>query len=181
MRRPGLSLVELCVVLGIIAILLALILPAVQAARESARKTQCTSNLRQMLIATESHHSAHRTLPSFFNGSPLKYPLREWDLFHMHSWRVPLLRYVEHSALADRVEFNALATDSKNQTVAQTIVPLYICPTGGDPSDMGRVAKHDSLSIAPGQRGESEFSYLARSDYDAMAGIQVLPDPFPQG
>ena len=180
MRRRGITLIELLVSMGIVAIIIGITLPAIQSARESARRMQCQNNLRQMLIATQSHHTTHGALPSFYNGSALSYPLREWDLFHMHSWRVPLLPYLEQSPLKDQLKWDALATASENASVAQTVVSTFVCPSGDGPAVMGWGLKHDSIGIPPGDVQEKDRYHVVRSDYDAMAGIQVLPDPFPE-
>lgn len=180
MRRHGITLVELLVVIGIITIIAAITIPAIQSARESARRVQCQNNLRQILIATQSHHTSNGALPSLYNGTALKYPLREWDLFHMHSWRVPLLPYLEQSPLKEQLKWDALATASKNASVAQTVVPAFICPSGGAPADMGWGLKHDSIGTPSNSIQEKDKYHVVRSDYDAMAGIQVLPDPLPE-
>jgi len=181
MQRRGLTIVELMVTMGVVAVVIAIALPAIQSARESARRMQCQNNLRQIIVATQSHHSAEGALPSLYNGTALPYPLREWDLFHTHSWRVPLLPYVEESTLREQVRWDALATAPENESVAKTVVPTLVCPSGDDPSNMGWGLKHGSISIGvPPKDVQQKDRYLVvRSDYDAMAGIQVLPDPMP--
>lgn len=179
MRRRGITMTELLVALGIVAIVIGITLPAIQSARESARRMQCQNNLRQILIGTQSHHTTHGALPSFYNGSALSYPLQEWDLFHMHSWRVPLLPYLEQSVLREQLVWNALATAPENAAVAQTVVPTFICPSGGDPTVMGWGLKHQSIGLPPNKSHVKDRYYVVRSDYDAMAGIEVVPDPFP--
>lgn len=180
-RRHSVTMVELIVSLGVIALLLALTFPALQSARESARRVQCQNNTRQHLIGIQSHHTAHGALPSFYNGTSLKYPLKEWDLFHMHSWRVPLLPFIEQSELKQRIAWKSLATAPENYAVAQTVVSTFICPSGGDASEQGWGLKHGSIGIAREDVTDHDRYRVVRSDYDAMAGIQVLPDPLPAG
>lgn len=180
--RRGVTLLEVFVVIGIIAIIVALVAPAIQSVRESMRRAQCQSNLRQVLLASQGFHSANGTLPSLYNGTSLAYPLSERDLFHTHSWRVPLLPHLEQSALRQRVVWEELATEPANAAVAQTVVPVYLCPTGSDPAeDMGRGLRH-SMHVVPPESVPSDGWYnVVRSDYDAMAGTQVFPEPFPVG
>ncbi len=135
-------MVEVLVSIGIIAVITVILFPAVHSARESARRIQCQNNLRQILLAIQSIHAAEDALPSLYNGTKLPYPLREWDLFHTHSWRVPLLPYLEQAALRDSIAWDALATATENAVVAQTVVPVLICPSGGDPSNMGWGLNH---------------------------------------
>ena len=179
MLRRGVTIVELLVSMAVVAIIVAIAVPAIQSARESARRMQCQNNLRQILAATQSHHAAEGALPSLYNGSAIAYPLREWDLFHMHSWRVPLLPYLEQTNLHKQIKLEALATAPENAPVAQTVVPTFICPSGGNPTVMGCGLKHGSVGVPPSDVQEEDRYYVVRSDYDAMAGIQVLPDPLP--
>jgi prepilin-type N-terminal cleavage/methylation domain-containing protein/prepilin-type processing-associated H-X9-DG protein len=180
MRRRAFSLVELLAAIGIVAILFALLLPAIQSSRESARRTQCLANLRQINDSIQSIHAAEGALPSHYNGTALAFPLREWDLFHMHSWRVPLLPYLEQNELKQRIKMDKLATATENASVAQTVVPSVICPSGDDPSNMGWGRKHEfGVGTFNHDLPEQERYDVVRSDYDAMAGIQVFPNPFP--
>lgn len=171
--RRGISMIEVLVVVGIIAILLAITIPAVQYARESARRMQCQNNQRQILQACQAFEAANGSLPSLYNGTSLSYPLREWDLFHMHSWRVELLPYLEQQPLRDSISWSSFATDPVNKSVAQSVVPIFVCPSGADPlSNMCSGLVHTALPPATGP-----WYSAVRSDYDAMAGIQLLPDP----
>ena len=179
MLRRGITLLELLVVISIVAVLVAITVPAIQSSREAARRAQCQVNLRQINDATQSIHAAEGALPSHYNGTALQYPLREWDLFHMHSWRVPLLPNLEQSALQQQLKMDALATAIEYAVVAQTVVPSFICPSGGDPQEMGWGLKYASMGIPPKEEQETDRYRVVRSDYDAMAGIQVLPDPLP--
>ncbi|MFN3153351.1 DUF1559 domain-containing protein [Bremerella sp.] len=179
--QRGVTFVQLLVCLAILLILIALALPAVQMARESARQVQCRNNLRQTILAVQLHHNSQGALPSLYNGTPRPYPLKEWDLFHMHSWRAVLLPEIEQTALHDAILWNEFATATSNAHVSQTIVPTFICPSGGDPATMGWGLHHDAIPD-PMQDPSKEDRYsVVRSDYDAMAGIEIWPDPFPTG
>ncbi len=175
-NRLGVSLTEVLVVIGIIGLLLAISIPAVQYSREAARRTQCQNNQRQILQACQAFEATNGSLPSLYNGTSLAYPLKEWDLFHMHSWRVELLPYLEQQPLRDKIDWSAMATDPVNKSVLEAVVPVYVCPSGADPiSNKGwgaAYAEWPNLSVP--FTGTKYFA--TRSDYDAMAGIQLLPD-----
>lgn len=182
MRERGVTLIELVVVLAILSVLLAIAVPAVQSSRESARQVTCQNNQRQIVLAIHDFHQRQRSLPSPYNGTSLNYPLAEWDLFHMHSWRVPLLPHLEQAALRNRIDWDALATEAVNLPHAQTVVPVYVCPSGGDPStNLGWGLRHSLISQSTQPPPEADRYYVVRSDYDAIAGIQELPSPFPTG
>jgi prepilin-type N-terminal cleavage/methylation domain-containing protein len=99
--RPAFTLVELLVVIAIIGILIALLLPAVQAARESARRSQCSNNLKQLALGMLNHHEAHKVLPWGRSKGALDSP----------SWAVIILPYIEQHAV-----FDAFTDSSLNGT-----------------------------------------------------------------
>jgi prepilin-type N-terminal cleavage/methylation domain-containing protein/prepilin-type processing-associated H-X9-DG protein len=169
MLRRGVTLVELLVSIGIVAMLIALVLPAVQSARESSRRLQCQGHIRQTLIATHAHHDAKQSLPSLYGGLSPPYPLSRVDQWHRHSWRVPLLPFLEKSQLWGQVRWDLCATAFENTTTAQTPVSEFVCPSGGDPS-MKVVATRQNTED-PSTLGDT-FN-VARSDYDAAAGILI--------
>lgn len=111
MVRRGVTILEVVVVVGIIGVLIAIVIPAVQYARESARRTQCQNNQRQIMQACHAFEAARGSLPSLYNGTSLAFPLQEWDLFPMHSWRVELLSYLEKQPLRDSLNWSSSATD----------------------------------------------------------------------
>jgi prepilin-type N-terminal cleavage/methylation domain-containing protein len=105
MRRPaktGFTLVELLVVIAIIGILIALLLPAVQAAREAARRSQCSNNLKQMGLAVHNFHDAYRRFPPGYVGHQNSWQF-SWGMQHT-SLLAFLLPYVEQQAIYDRTD-----------------------------------------------------------------------------
>lgn len=100
-KRPtfGFTLVELLVVIAIIGVLVALLLPAVQAAREAARRTQCMNNLRQFSLGSLTHESAKKRLPAGFTSDPnLGYDVH-------HTWAAFVLPYLEQGAMFSNIDF----------------------------------------------------------------------------
>jgi len=109
----GFSLVELLVVIAIIGVLTALLLPAIQAARETARRASCKSNLRQLGIALHGHHETRRRFPP---GSR-----NEW------SWNGQLLPYLELTALFESYDFHYEPFEPPNDTNLDALVPSMLC------------------------------------------------------
>ncbi|MEY4181247.1 MAG: Type secretion system protein precursor [Planctomycetota bacterium] len=111
----GFTLVELLVVIAIIGVLVALLLPAVQAARESARRTQCTNNLKQLALGCHNYHDTHNALPYAY----------QQNISHL----ARLLPYIEQSALHDRVNYSLPFTDPSNAFVSMANVSGFVCPS----------------------------------------------------
>lgn len=136
-HRGGFTLVELLVVIAIIGVLVALLLPAVQAARESARRSQCSNNLRQIAIALQNYHSSHNVLPY---GSP------ECCTPNGGNWLTMLFPYIEEQTLSDQFDWNGNVREIKHAKLVQQVVPVYICPSSpraGTPVFDDRVEVHN--------------------------------------
>ncbi|MCA9104846.1 MAG: DUF1559 domain-containing protein [Planctomycetales bacterium] len=136
-KRKGFTLVELLVVIAIIGVLIALLLPAVQMAREAARRISCGNNLKQYGIALHLYHDTHKI---FAPAGSIKWGNRGGGWFNESApcvgWQTRILPYMEQSALYDRINFGALyAYDTQINIAGQTMrarefqVPYAMCPS----------------------------------------------------
>ncbi len=127
-RERGFTLVELLVVIAIIGILVALLLPAVQSAREAARRCMCRSNIRQVGLATMLYHDANRRLP----------PPKAGDVnatADHGSALVLLLPYLEEGNLFDTYDIEKPISDPANRLVTTGTIAPYLCPAMKPPSE----------------------------------------------
>jgi prepilin-type N-terminal cleavage/methylation domain-containing protein/prepilin-type processing-associated H-X9-DG protein len=143
-NRPAFTLVELLVVIAIIGVLVALLLPAVQMARESARRMSCQNNLHQMGLALHNHENTNGKFPSGGEGT-------DWSqnppgtAFDLHSTFTRMLPYIEQGAAFGQFDLNYAYNDNRapqNQLAAKTRVKAYECPSNvlakTDPAGYGR-------------------------------------------
>jgi prepilin-type N-terminal cleavage/methylation domain-containing protein/prepilin-type processing-associated H-X9-DG protein len=128
-RRCGVTLVELLVVVAIIGVLAALLLPAVQAARETARRAQCHSNLRELGIATALHANAHEVFPVGCLGNRGDFTVTPPLPARFISWNVHLLPYLEEQSLAESFDVSLPAYHAANKPVARSIIEAFLCPS----------------------------------------------------
>jgi prepilin-type N-terminal cleavage/methylation domain-containing protein/prepilin-type processing-associated H-X9-DG protein len=121
----GFSLIELLVVIAIIGILIGMLLPAIQAARETARRMRCANNLRQIGLAMHGHHDAKGRFPP---GGVERRSTR-----HPHgrqlAWSVFILPYLEEKALYATLDLTKAFDDPANEKAAQRVLPVYLCPS----------------------------------------------------
>jgi len=129
--RRGFTLVEMLVVVAIIGLIVGLLVPAVQRAREAARRSQCGNNLRQIGLALQAHEGAKGRLPAG-STDPVVDGVWNWadtpDAKH-HGWATLILPHMEEATLMSLVDHKKSAFDAVNRTAAGTVIPLYRCPS----------------------------------------------------
>lgn len=182
--RRGFTLVELLVVIAIIGVLVALLLPAVQAARESARRMQCTNNLKQIGLALQNHHGA-------VGNFPIGAALEEGSM-----WSAFILPYMEQQAIRDLVTidfgnnfnyaykgpFYSYPVARNNLEACETVVPVYRCPSAGLPehvADQGSDSSYYIQNRVPGSyigcaSGIAENSYRTLIDGERHNWMEQL-------
>ena len=155
-RRLGFTLVELLVVIAIIGTLAALLLPAIQAARESARRTQCVNNLKQIMVAEQMYHDSYG-----------RYTMgRETHWQQGVSWAFHTLPYMEMNNVHDSFAKHLPVFDDENSLAMRTPVPVFYCPTRRGPAADRDFDNDDQPSI--------KQDVAAGGDYAANAGLNFL-------
>jgi type II secretory pathway pseudopilin PulG len=156
-------LVELLVVIAIIGILIALLLPAVQSAREAARRTQCLNNIKQLALACHTYHDANKFLPPSIHFPAGEDPERSTQFGP--NWVISILPQLEQQALADSFDLNVAISHANNRIARGTELAAMRCPT-----DAGGHGVKYAIT--------SEGDNWARGNYAANACLGFLSTSF---
>lgn len=187
-RRSAFTLVELLVVIAIIGILVALLLPAVQAAREAARRMSCQNNLKQLALACHNYHDVYKIFPISRSNNNFTATGR------YNSWIAVTLPYFEQKNLHEQINFSwGLADDPEttvnggsfpdspnpgsNAWVARQAIPLLLCPSDGD-SNGGAMTGRANITV--GTWGVTNYKGVCGANWNAAGSLYLVIPPNPQ-
>jgi prepilin-type N-terminal cleavage/methylation domain-containing protein len=186
--RSAFTLVELLVVIAIIGVLVALLLPAVQAAREAARASQCKNNVRQLGLALHNYHDTMNRFPTGWSGEPDGHD--HFQPGHEESaswgWNVALLPFMEENNLYNSIDQHEHVDDDANREARETVIKILICPS--DPTDkrftIGGGGGHDHEEDGEHHHSVDEGTELFRvskSNYPGVFGTFEIEENPEQG
>ena len=168
--QRGFTLIELLVVISIIGVLIALLLPAVQAAREAARRAQCVNNLKQIGLALHNYEGSQQVLPSGYVSS---FDSTGTDLGPGWGWAAMLLPRLEQSPLFASLNFSVGVEVPANSTSRLVILNAFLCPSDRVEPSWPAVSRDPATGVA-----YQTICSVAPSNYVGMSGVS---EPGPDG
>ena len=166
-RRAGFTLIELLVVIAIIAILIGLLLPAVQKVREAAARVQCQNNLKQMGLAMHNYADSNQAFPTGGEGTDFVNAPKGPSIFDRHSTFTMLLPYIEQGNVFKQMNLNLYYNDVNQpvgpdgKTAAQHVIKIFVCPSNAwsKPQD-------------PQGYGNTDYGATVYTDIDPTTGLR---------
>jgi prepilin-type N-terminal cleavage/methylation domain-containing protein/prepilin-type processing-associated H-X9-DG protein len=176
-HRHAFTLIELLVVIAIIAVLMALLLPAVQQVRESARRMSCLNNLKQISLALHNYESQHRSFPiGCMECVPPSFPPPPTFKARQIAWNVYILPQLEQNSVFDLFDFNASFRAVANQAAAGVQLSVFLCPSAWQGARAG-----PSSGDVNGNGVFDPGDGLAWTDYGGLFGVSHnTPSILPQ-
>jgi prepilin-type N-terminal cleavage/methylation domain-containing protein/prepilin-type processing-associated H-X9-DG protein len=174
----GFTLIELLVVIALMGLLIALILPAVQAAREAVRRSHCVNNLKQLGLAVQGYSEANGALPPAAATGP------EWS--NNFSMKVRVLPFIDHFALFNSMNMSFFQESGQNATSLTTMVDAFLCPSdsnvpcgtydvsGPGPRQIGYTSYPNNLGTTPTNnagRYDGPAYFMGAGDVASVAGL----------
>ncbi len=167
-RTGAFTLIELLVVMAVIGVLVSILLPAVQAARERGRRTSCTNNLKNLGLAVQGFHELRNHIPPARVLGPFK--ALKINAKAEHSWAVFILPYLEQQTLHDKYFFDRDFRDPMNAEAIASSLDVFICPT--TPRRFPRLDTFTSGGFVDWRTAPSDYVPLIRVDEGlALAGF----------
>jgi prepilin-type N-terminal cleavage/methylation domain-containing protein len=164
MRRRAFTMIELLIVVGIIAVLIALLLPAIQSARELARRASCSNNLLQLGIALGNYASTHSVFPPGVVNSTG--PIQNLPVGYHHSWVVQILPFLGEKNVYRHFDQLQSVYAPDNSTAREVVIPTFLCPSSPSRGPISYAGCHNDAE-APIAANNNGVLYLnSRVGYD---------------
>jgi type II secretory pathway pseudopilin PulG len=155
-------------VIAIIGLLVAMLLPAVQQAREAARRSSCQNNMKQIGLAIAQYELTKKVYPPSGTDEILDWNNGRGEL--NHSWASLIMPYVEESTLQDKINFRISALETANEAAAGTVVPIYRCPSYSGPNFA------EGNLYPTGKYAIGNYVSIGATDADHMYGVNLKPE-----